>query len=220
MSTMSKKLPLTPDSVVQAAMAVADCEGLVKLSMRRLGAELGVEAMAIYHHFEDKEQLLEAMLNEVHAEIITPSDCDWRAAMYARAESVLEALERHPWAATIMESGVNPGPATMADREAMARCFRQAGFSIEATVHAITMLDVYVYGAAQQYVQLAVRESSAVADVAGGVLQKFSSNYPYFTELLAEYIYAGNYDPRREFYFGLDRVLDSIALLPRGTIKL
>lgn len=57
-----KRPPLSLDLIADAALELVDREGLGALSMRRIGAALGVEAMALYHHFPNKEALIEAML--------------------------------------------------------------------------------------------------------------------------------------------------------------
>lgn len=210
------RIPLTKQLVVQVAIEIADNDGLEALSMRRLGRELNVEAMALYYHYTNKNELIEDMLNAVHSEIITPDNdvADWREAMRARAESVLDVVSRHSWAATIMESGANPGPATMQDREAMVRCFRQAGFSIEATVHAVTILDIYTYGAAGQYAKLLRATNKDTVAVSNHVAEKFpGTTYPYFSEILAKHLRTGKYNPIDEFYFGLELVLDGIERL-------
>lgn len=216
---MNNSQPLTHETIVSAALVIADKDGLESLSMRKLGRQLGVEAMAIYHHFASKEQLREAMLGAVHAEIVVPeNEQDWRVCMKARATSVIETLRRHPWAATLMESGKNPTAATMNERECVARCLRQNGFSVEATVHAMTLLDIYIYGAAQQYVALAFTTATRAAAVAKHVEDKFSAeDFPYFAEILTEHVGAGKYDPLDEFYFGLNLVFDSIERLRTST---
>jgi len=206
---------LTPEIIVKEAVFIADQSGLSNLSMRRLGRELGVEAMALYHHFSSKKELVEEMLGYVHGEIIVPNDiADWRTCMRARATSVLEVLIRHPWAASLMESGVNPTVATMQDREYMARCLRKAGFSLETIVHATTLLDVYIYGGVQQYVSLTFSSSEGAAKISKSIAQKFDmKDYPYFSEILTGYISVGKYDPLDEFYYGLEVILDGIDRL-------
>lgn len=211
--TLGRKT-LTKESILQAAIQIADTKGLETFSMRQLGRALNVEAMAIYHHYKSKDHLREAMLNSVHSEIITPNTDSWREAMKVHADSVFAALERHPWAASIMESGVNPGPATLQDREAMTRCFRRAGFSVAATVHAITLLDIYIYGAAQQYIKLTISTHQQAADVSQHVTRTLPvDEYPYFYETLTTYINKGLYNPKDEFYFGLHLLFDSIDTL-------
>lgn len=205
---------LTKERILKEAIRIADIKGLETFSMRQLGRALNVEAMAIYHHYKNKDQLRDAMLNSVHFEIVTPNTDGWREAMKMRADSVFAALERHPWAASVMESGVNPGPATLADREAVTRCFRQAGFSVEATVHAITLLDIYIYGAAQQYVKLSIATHLQAANVSQHVTRTLPvDEYPYFYETLTAHLNKGLYNPKDEFYFGLNLVFDSIDTL-------
>lgn len=205
--------PLNRQSIMKAAIAIADREGLQALSMRRLGQALRVEAMALYRHFRHKDAIIEAMLDAVHAEIAVPEEEDWKQFMRLRSRSVIEVLSRHPWAASVMESGVAPGPNTMADREGVVRCLRQAGFTIEATVHAITLLDIFVYGAAQQYVRLAFSSAGGAAAVSQGIIETYGGAYPFFSEVLSLHLAAGKYDPLEEFKYGLELILDGISRL-------
>src|SRR3954465_14002727 len=105
---------LSRERVLRAAVALADAGGLEALTMRRLGEELGVEAMSLYKHVANKDDLLDGMVDLVFAEIELPSgDADWRTAMRARAVSARTALMRHPWATTLMQARTAPGPATL-----------------------------------------------------------------------------------------------------------
>ena len=215
MSRRLSRKSLTKTTIVTKALYIADQSGLEVVSMRRLGSELGVEAMALYHYYTNKAALLEDMLDAVHVEITTaPIEVSWQEAVRIRAQSVLDVLAKHPWAATIMESGVNPGPSTMQDRETMTHHLRKAGFSIENTVHAITLLDIYIYGAAQQYVKLSFTTPKQAAQISESVAGKFQPDeYPYFHEVLINHILAGKYDPIKEFHFGLELVISSIEKL-------
>src|SRR5919202_1944067 len=97
--------PLTRERVLRAAMALADEHGLDWLSMRKLGQALGVEAMSLYHHVANKEDLVDGMIDLVFAEIQLPwEQDDWRAGMRRRALSAREVLSRHRWANGRMES--------------------------------------------------------------------------------------------------------------------
>ena len=105
---------LNRDKVVGSAIALADASGIESLSMRKLGGELGVEAMSLYNHVSNKGDLTDAMIDGVFAEIDLPSGgTDWRTAMRHRAISVRKVLARHPWATGLMESRTTPGPATL-----------------------------------------------------------------------------------------------------------
>lgn len=89
---------LEPESILQAAIRLADRDGLAGLSMRRLGSELGVEAMAIYHHFPSKDALLDAMVGELVAEATTArtSAGDWQTQVRSYGLAFYEKLTTHP----------------------------------------------------------------------------------------------------------------------------
>jgi AcrR family transcriptional regulator len=77
---------LSRQRVLDAALALADARGIDALSMRSLGAELGVEAMSLYHHVSNKDDLLAALVDRVFAEVELPADDDgWKEAMRRRA---------------------------------------------------------------------------------------------------------------------------------------
>src|SRR5438132_14415148 len=92
-------VPLSKDRVLRAGVDLADREGIEALSMRRLGQELGVEAMSLYNHVRNKEELLNGMIDIVFSEIALPAAAaDWATGMRERAISARQALKRHPWA--------------------------------------------------------------------------------------------------------------------------
>src|SRR3954465_526873 len=104
------RIPLSRERILGAALDLADEAGVEALTMRRLGEELGVEAMSLYKHVANKDDLLDGMVDLVFAEIELPRDDDeWRPAMRARAVSARAALNRHPWATALMQSRTAPG---------------------------------------------------------------------------------------------------------------
>ncbi|HEX2646573.1 MAG TPA: TetR/AcrR family transcriptional regulator C-terminal domain-containing protein, partial [Candidatus Dormibacteraeota bacterium] len=141
----SKRRPLNRERVLKAALALADEGGLEALTMRRLGQALDVEAMSLYNHVANKEDVLDGLVDIVFSEIETPcEDGDWRSAMRRRAISAREALTRHRWAIGLMESRSHPGPANLGHHEAVLRCLRDAGFTVALTAHAYSALDSYI----------------------------------------------------------------------------
>src|SRR4051812_35665893 len=97
--------PLSRERAVDVAVALADAEGLARLTMRRLAKQLGVEAMSLYPHVPNKEDILDGMVDRVFAEIaLPPADVDWKTAIRRRSRSALEVLEGHPWAISLMDS--------------------------------------------------------------------------------------------------------------------
>src|SRR3954462_7824026 len=142
---------LNRDRVLRAAVSLADSGGLESLTMRRLGEELGVEAMSLYKHVANKDDLLDGMVDLVFAEIELPSgDTDWRTTMRGRAVSARSALRRHPWATALMQSRTAPGAATLRHHDTVIGTLRGAGFSVVLWAHAFSATDAYVYGFARQ----------------------------------------------------------------------
>lgn len=94
--TTRTKKPLEPSAIARAALRLIDREGMEACSMRALGAELGVEAMSLYHHFPDKEALLDAVMELLVAEVETPASGQWEDRLRASLRSHREAALRHP----------------------------------------------------------------------------------------------------------------------------
>jgi AcrR family transcriptional regulator len=199
-------------------MARADAGGIEALSMRKLGEELGVEAMSLYTHVSSKEDLLDGMTDAVFAEIELPADgTDWRRAMRERALSTRAALSRHPWATPLMQSRTHPGPATLRHHDTVIGALRGAGFSIALTAHAFSALDSYIYGFALQQTSLPFETGEQTAELAEMIMAPFAAGeYPHLTELTVEHVLHPGYDYGDEFEFGLDLILDGLeAARPR-----
>jgi AcrR family transcriptional regulator len=211
------RTPLTRERVLQAAVALADREGVVSLSMRRLAKELGVEAMSLYHHVPGKQALLDGMVDLVFGEIELPAaDGDWKAAMRRRAVSAREVLARHPWAISLMESRRTPGPANLRHHDAVLGCLRRAGFPVALTAHAYSILDAYIYGFALQEASLPFETPEETAEVAGEIFDAFVAEaYPHLTEMAVEHVLQPGYDYGDEYQFGLELILDGLERLAR-----
>jgi AcrR family transcriptional regulator len=212
------RIPLTRERVLHAAVALADASGSETLSMRRLGEALGVEAMSLYNHVANKEDLLDGMIDVVFAEIDLPTGwADWRAAMRQRAISARRVLSRHGWAIGLMESRSSPGPATLRHHDAVIGCLRDAGFSIELAAHAFSVVDSYIYGFALQERSLPFPTPEQTADLAQDILASFPADkYPHLAELTARHVLQPGYDYGNEFEFGLDLILDGLERIRKG----
>ena len=210
---------LNRDRVLQAAIALADANGIDSLTMRKLGVELGVEAMSLYNHVANKSDLLDGMIDIVFDEIDLPSDAiDWRTAMRQRAISARKALSRHRWAIGLMESRSTPGPATLRHHDAVLATLREAGFSIAMAAHAYSALDSYIYGFALQEPSLPFHEAEETAQVTQAIMAQFSSGqYPHLTEMAVEHVLQPGYDYGDEFEFGLDLILDGLERARHAT---
>src|SRR5919107_321779 len=137
-----RRTPLSRERVLQAAVALAAREGIESLTMRKLADELGAGAMSLYHYVPNKDELLDGMVDIVFGEIeLLPPGVDWRTAMRRRAISTREGLNRHRWAVGLMESRRTPGLASLRVHDAVLGYLREAGFSIEMTIQAYSVLD-------------------------------------------------------------------------------
>jgi AcrR family transcriptional regulator len=208
---------LTRERVLAAAVAFADERGIESLTMRKLGEALGVEAMSLYNHVANKDQLLDGMVDIVFSEVGLPSsDDDWKSAMRRRAVSARQVLAHHRWAIGLMESRTSPGPATLRHHDAVIGCLRGAGFSVAMAAHAFSLLDSYVYGFALQEATLPFDTAEQTAELAEMILSSLQPDeYPHLTELAVEHVLKPGYDYGNEFEFGLDLILDGLELAAR-----
>ena len=211
-----KRVPLSRERVLHGAVAVADTAGIDALTMRSLAGELGVKPMALYHHISSKDEILDGIVDLVFGEIdLPPVDVDWRSALRHRGVSARSVLRRHSWAAPLMESRANPGPATLRHHDAVIGTLRGGGFSIQMTAHAYALLDSYIYGFAVQEAGLPFDSPEEVAEVTETMMAQFPSpeEYPHLAELAIEHILQPGYDYGDEFEFGLDLILDGLDRL-------
>jgi len=206
-----RRARLNRDKVVQAAVDLADTDGIESLSMRKLGVALGIEAMSLYSHVANKGEVLDGMIDAVFGEIDAPSSrIKWKSAMRRRAISIRQVMARHPWAIGLMESRTAPGPATLRHHDTVIGMLRAAGFSIELAAHALSALDSYIYGFALQErnVPSVTGETARLAKLL--LTQLSSDEYPHLAELTVKHVLQTGYDHGNEFEFGLDLILDGL----------
>jgi AcrR family transcriptional regulator len=214
----AQRIPLTRELVLHAAVTLADESGSESLSMRKLGEAVGVEAMSLYHHVANKDDLLDGMIDVVFGEIELPSDGrDWKRAMRQRALSARRVLSRHGWAIRFMESRTSPGPATLRHHDAVLGCLRNAGFSIQLAAHAFSLLDSYVYGFALHERSLPSDTPEQVTVLAQGILARFAvGEYPHLAELATAHVLQPGYEHAGGFEFGLDLILEGLERARSG----
>ena len=210
--TPEPRIPLSRHRVLRAAVAFADESGIGSLSMRKLGEALGVEAMSLYNHVANKDDLLDGMVDFVFSEIDLPSGgADWKTSMRHRGVSARQALARHPWAIGLMESRTSPGPATLRHHDAVIGSLRRGGFSIEMAAHAFSVLDSYIYGFALQEASLPFDTADQTAEVAQMIMSRMpAEEYPHLTELTVTHVLTPGYHYGNEYEFGLDLILDGL----------
>lgn len=206
------RTPLTRERILEAAVALADRDGLGALTMRRLGADLGVEAMSLYKHVANKEEILDGIVESVVGEIEIPDAAThWKDAMRRRAISARDVLSRHSWAIGLLEAHDSKGPAALRYLNAILGSLRSEGFSIENAAHAFWILDSYVYGHVVQETSMPIDISPESIGSTDPILQgEMIDRYPYVVEM-GEHAQRSAFTFDGEFEFGLDLILDALG---------
>jgi AcrR family transcriptional regulator len=218
-TSATRRTPLSKERVLNAAMGLADSDGIEALSMRRLAQELGVEAMSLYNHVANKGEILDGIVDLAVSEIELPStEEEWDVAIRKCAISAHEAFLRHPWACSL---AMSPGSARGAHEsrlryiEWLLRRLREAGFSAELTYHAYHALDSHILGfTLWQLGHAAAARSLGSGDLAelaaGFVREMRAEGYPYLAEHAEQHVAAPSDEGEGEFEFGLDLILDGL----------
>ncbi|MEV0431514.1 TetR/AcrR family transcriptional regulator C-terminal domain-containing protein [Micromonospora sp. NPDC050495] len=146
--TRGQRAGITRQAILQAALRLADREGLAALSMRRLGAELGVEAMTLYHHVPNKNALLDGMVEHVASEANPPSfgNSSWREELRDYAHSLLAALSAHPNVVPLFMSQPAVTPQNLRTMEAALETLCAAGFEPRRALDVVYSLTEFVLG--------------------------------------------------------------------------
>src|ERR671917_978503 len=175
-----RKPRVSREQVLDAALELADEGGLAAVTMASVGASLGVEAMSLYRHIGNKEEMLDGLVDRVFAEIEVPADApDWREALRRRAVSARAALRRHPWAIGLMESRAQPGPATLGHHDAMVGLLFGAGFDGHGATRVYNLLDSYIYGFALQEATLPFGSPEEMETLSAEMLDRMADAYPH-----------------------------------------
>jgi AcrR family transcriptional regulator len=207
--------------VLRAAINLADKGGIESLSMRKLGQELGVEAMSLYNHVANKDEILDGVvdvivseINEAQSRIDLPSR-DWKAAMRQRVLAAREILLRHPWMPGVLETRTNMSTPMLRYYDSLVGLLREGGFSIDLIHHALHALGSRALGFAQE---LYDDSQELEPDQLEVFLNQIADEYPHITEMARQVSHdddttLGWCDDQVEFEFALDLILDGLERL-------
>src|SRR5580765_6218746 len=173
--TTPTRTPLSKERVLHAAVDLADREGIDALSMRRLAKDLGVEAMSLYNHVANKDEILVGMIELVASEVEDPTTAgglDWKAAIRRSAISTHDAFIRHRWSCPLMMKTAAMIPSRMRWMEALLGTLREAGFSANLTHHAYHALDSHITGFTLWQVSFPFQNREELIDMAGEFLKE------------------------------------------------
>ncbi len=196
--------------ITEVALALADASGVESLSMRALAKELGVEAMSLYNHIRNKNDLLDALVETVVGRIALPgTGSDWRGELRCRAHSMRTVFLAHPWAPPLIVGRINVGPNMLTLNEATLGCLHAAGFSYVQADHAMNALDSLIYGFHLLERSMPVQPEN-YAEAALTYLPAIDAKrYPHFCAL-GQLVADGSYDGVNRMAFGLDLLLNAL----------
>jgi AcrR family transcriptional regulator len=205
------RIPLSRDRVLRAAVGIADQQGIAALTMRRLAEVVGAEAMSLYHHVSNKEDILDGIAEYVVQEIndvvdkLDPHD-DWKPAVRERILNARAVLLKHPWAPGVFETRKTTVPAVLRYHDGLIGLMRAGGFSNDLCHHALHALGSRALGFSQELFD-AGDDAAPPPDLAdlpnlAGMLMEVAHDDPDST--------LGWCDDQFEFEFGLDLILDGL----------
>ncbi len=214
MTKDEQRAPLSRDRAIAVAIRLADEGGIDSLTMRKLAKELQVEAMSLYYHVPNKDDILDGMVDSVFSQIGLPAaDTPWKKGMRDRAHSARNVLNLHPWAVSLMDSRTSPGPGTLAHHNAVLGCLREGGFSVAMAAHAFSLLDAYIFGFVLQDTNLPFESPEELQALADSIMETFPVEaFPHMYELTIEHVLKPGYNYGDEFDYGLELILDGLEV--------
>ncbi len=213
------KPSLTHERIAEAAIEIADAQGIDAVSMRRLAERLGVATMALYRYVSSKGDVLELMLDTVHAQIAVPDGAGWREVARTFAERTRAVVLAHPWLIHIYALTPNAlTPNMVALLERSLASFDGLGIDVDSMMAAFGTVNAFVRGATAAEVaqrEVALREGwTSDQDMRLAYMPYVkrlmeTGRYPTVTR----YIIDGSNEDDADwsFEFGLECVLDGLA---------
>jgi AcrR family transcriptional regulator len=205
------RLPLNRDRVLAAAVEIADERGIAAITMREVASRLGVEAMSLYNHVANKDDILDGMVDLVIEQIDLPSDFkNWREAMRCRAVSAHQVFGRHPWLALLVDSRESSGPSRLRYFDWVLGKLMTAGFSLDGAARAFSLLDSYIYGFGIHQFNISADGDASPEEMAEAFLAAIpAEKYPYLRQMTLHAMETG-YDAEADFTSGLELILDGL----------
>ena len=209
-STHRPRAPLSRERILRAAIDLADEDGIEALTMRRLGRRLGVEAMSLYNHVADKDDIIDGMVELIATEFEVPAGArDWKSSIRGSAISVHEVLLRHPWASRAMESRARAGAARLRLLDALIGTLAGAGFPMPMVIRTLIAIDSHTYGFTLQE-QAWPFPSEMAPEIASVLVDDLPADtYPNVASML-DFVTTTRPGSLVDFEFGLDSLLDGL----------
>jgi AcrR family transcriptional regulator len=199
--TRADRAGLSREQVLDAALRLVDRDGVAALSMRRLGAELGVEAMTVYHYLPNKDALLDGIVERVMAQAETGlADGPWDQALTSYARSLRATLLRHPGAVLLVATRPAVTPETLRTAERGLTLLCDAGFPVGRALDTLNALTLFVVAHAASVVSTAAVNSAAAEGSQDYVADLDEREFPLLTRAARS---SAGTDDRTRFEFAI-----------------
>lgn len=211
------KRGLTLERIVAAAIALADADGLAALSMSRIAAELEVATMSLYRYVAAKDDLLVLMVDAGLGAPPAPAPGeDWRAGLRRWAEGVRDAYRRHPWSLRVPISAPPLAPNNVAWLDSALQALAGTPLAEREKLGAVLVVSGFVRNDTTLTVDMAAGAGDPPTPTYGRLLSTLidPARFPALDRAIASgSLDDGDDDPDENFEFGLERILDGLAVL-------
>jgi AcrR family transcriptional regulator len=209
---------LSRERIVQAALALADTEGIAAISTRRIAAALSVSAMALYGYIERKEDVFDLLIDAVYGEVPVPlaEPRDWRSQLQEMAVQKRAMMHRHPWFVSLIGHRAVLGPNALKQTDYLLGIVHQLGLDMTTSMSMLAMYNAYLVGFVVGEVgereaqrRTGLSEQAWQQQVSPYVQEQIiaSGRYPHLARALVEEEHSAD----ETFFFGLTRLLDGMA---------
>lgn len=203
---------LSKSLIVQTAKEMVCLDGLEKLSMRRLAAKLNVKAMSLYNHIENKDHLINLLLDDVISQISLPQENEnWQEEMLKRAESAHNVFLDNAWSLLPLLSRINNGPSMLRYIDHSLACLYHAGFSLPESDRILNYFDSYIYGYTLIELQFPIQTEEYVHTTEQMLPDLSKKDYPVMHQL-SLLLLQGDYDGKQNFTFGIQTILKGLEM--------
>ncbi|XVS61919.1 TetR/AcrR family transcriptional regulator C-terminal domain-containing protein [Actinosynnema sp. CA-299493] len=223
MADKASRTPLSRERVLATAVALADSDGIQALTMRRLAADLEVEAMSLYYHLPAKEALLDGVVETVLAEVDaatahlpTNGDDDWRARIRRQFLAARQVMLRHPWMPGLLGTRRTAPPSVFTYYEGILGTMVGAGFSYRLAHRALHAFGSMPLGFVQE-----IFSPEAAGGIPEAEFVELARRMPHLAAMMSTEMHdsadptLGWCDSQVEFEFTLDLLLDGLERLRR-----
>ncbi|MER7880011.1 MULTISPECIES: TetR/AcrR family transcriptional regulator C-terminal domain-containing protein [Streptomyces violaceusniger group] len=212
-----RRLGLTRDKVIAAAVAMIDRDGPDAFSLRKLATELGIENMSLYNHIPNKDALLDGVAEAVLAGIVFPEQRGgtWQERIRAHAAAFRAAAKQHPKAFPLVLTRPTQSPAALEAMRSTLACFDELRLAPEEVVHVLRGYTAFMVGSIMRELGYAIYLGAMDNDQVQQRTEAIAASGDPLLTATAPYL--ADSDPDTEFQYGLELLISGLAARVGGS---